>query len=336
MSSARRDVPRSDAYWAAARRLALLFAVIVLVLMLASTALIYSSFTRDLHDFYDQRVLNEARERELVADALADLRRQVLILDAVVFATVGAFGLWYARRAMRPIDEALESQRRFIANASHELRTPLAIMRADLEVARGDPDDVPELLRSIDGSVEEIDRMSGIIADMLMLSRIDAREERLEPRDAVELSELLDATLQKLQAFATRQGVRLERGGARGSVPARVDPERLQRALFNLLKNAVEHSPQGASVTSSLATDGERARFLVVDQGSGIAPDQSERVFERFHRGPGSHPGDSGSGLGLPIARWIAEAHGGTLELAAQRGGGTAATLVIPIRVASS
>jgi signal transduction histidine kinase len=335
MSSARRDAPRSQAYWAAARRLALLFAAIVLILMLASTALIYTSFTRDLHDFYDTRVLNEERERELVADAIADLRRQVLILDAVVFAAVGAFGLWYARRAMRPIDEALESQRRFIANASHELRTPLAIMRADLEVARGDPDDVPELLRSVDGTIEEVDRMSGIVADMLMLSRIDARVERLEPRD-VDLSRLLDATIQKLRSYAERQGVRLERGGAPGDVPARVDPDRLQRALFNLLKNAVEHTPRETCVTASLATDGERARFLVADRGPGIDPAFREQVFERFHRGSGGHPGESGSGLGLPIARWIAEAHGGSLELTDGPGGGTTATLIIPLRGPSS
>lgn len=334
MSSAH-DAPRSEAYWVAARRLALLFAAIVLVLMLTSTGLIYSSFNRDLHDFYDQRVLNEARERELVADALADLRRQVLILDGLVFAVVGVFGLWYARRVMRPIDEALESQRRFIANASHELRTPLAIMRADLEVARGDPADVGELLRSIDGGIEEVDRMSGIVADMLMLSRIDAHEERLELR-SVELSDLLEATLAKLQAFVAERGVRLERGGARGDVHATIDPERLQRALFNLLKNAVEHSPPDACVTASLATDGERARFLVVDEGPGIAAADLQRVFERFHRGRGGHPGDSGSGLGLPIARWIAAAHGGSLELADGPGGGTAATLIIPLHRASS
>lgn len=335
MSSARRDARRSEAYWVAARRLALLFAVIVLILMLASTGLIYMSFTRDLHDFYDQRVLNEERERELVAAAIADLRRQVLVLDAVVFAAVGAFGLWYARRALRPIDEALESQRRFIANASHELRTPLAIMRADLEVARGDPDDVPELLRSVDGTIVEIDRMNGIVADMLMLSRIDAREERLEPRD-IDLSQLLDVTVQKFRAYAERRGVRVERRAGRGEVPAHADPDRLQRALSNVLKNAVEHSPRGGCVTASLATDGEQARFLVADRGPGIDPAYRERVFERFHRGPGAHPGESGSGLGLPIARWIVEAHGGRLELADGPDGGTAASLVVPLRGASS
>jgi signal transduction histidine kinase len=334
MSSAP-DAPRSEAYWKAARRLALLFAAIVLVLMITSSVLIYSSFTRDLHDFYDQRVLNESRERELVADALADLRRQVLVLDGLVFVAVGVFGLWYARRAMRPIDEALESQRRFIANASHELRTPLAIMRADLEVARGDPEDVQGLLDGIDGSIEEIDRMGGIVTDMLMLSRIDAREERLEPTD-IELSALLDATLQKMRAFADERDVSLERADAGGHVPARADPGRLQRALFNLIKNAVEHAPRGSAVTVALATDGERARFLVCDRGPGIPTEERERVFDRFHRGPGGHGGDSGSGLGLPIARWIAEAHGGRLELAPGPAGGTSATLVLPLRAASS
>ena len=163
-------------------RLAGVFAIVIVLLLVSSSVLLYTSFTRDIHDVYDRAVHDEAREREMVADAISRLRVQVIATDAVVFIVVGAAGLWYARRTVKPIREALENQRRFIANASHELRTPLAIVKADLEVARRGPPDAAALSAAVDSSLEEVDRMSALVSDLLTLSRIDAREERLAQR----------------------------------------------------------------------------------------------------------------------------------------------------------
>ncbi len=227
----------SDSAGRASRRLAALFALIAVLLPATSTALLYVLFTRETHDVIDRTVLDESAERELVAQAIARLRLRVILVDAAVFAVVGIAGFWYARRTLRPINDALASQRRFIANASHELRTPLAIMKADFEVAQRGPPDVAELRRALDSGLKEVERMGGVVADLLTLSRIDAHEEPLE---------------------------------------------RLQRALFNLVKNAVEHSPQGSRVAVRLACDGERARVQVADRGAGLTGERFERVFERF------------------------------------------------------
>ena len=321
----------SDAAGRASRRLAALFALIAVLLLATSTVLLYVSFTRETHDVIDQTVLDESAERELVAQAIARLRLRVILIDAAVFAVVGIAGFWYARRTLRPINDALASQRRFIANASHELRTPLAIMKADFEVAQRGPPDVAELQRALDSGLEEVERMGGVVADLLTLSRIDAHEEPLERRE-IDLCALLDATVAKLAAFASVRGVDVVREGGRGEVLAAADPERLQRALFNLVKNAVEHSPQGSRVAVRLACDGERARVQVADRGAGLTGEQLERVFERFYRIDDARGRASGgSGLGLPIAAWVVEAHGGTLRLASASAGGTTATILLPV-----
>jgi signal transduction histidine kinase len=321
----------SDTATRASLRLAALFALIVLVLMTASAATLYVSFTRQSHDVIEDKVLDEATEREVMARAIERLRMRVIIADAVVFAAVGVVGFWYARRTIRPINAALASQRRFIANASHELRTPLAIMKADYEIARRGPPDVAELQRALESGLEEVDRMSGVVADLLILSRIDAREERLEWRET-DISALLDDSVAKLAAFASLRGVEVVREGGRGEVVAAADPERLQRALFNLVKNAVEHSPRGSQVAVRLASDGESARLQVADRGVGMTQEQLSHVFERFYRADDARGRASGgSGLGLPIALWVVEAHGGTLRMSSAPGEGTTATVLLPL-----
>ena len=232
---------------------------------------------------------------------------------------------------MGPINDALSNQRRFIANASHELRTPLAIMKADYEVAQRGPPDVAELQRALDSGLEEVERMSGVVADLLTLSRIDAHEEPLERRQT-DLCALLDATVAKLAAFAALRGVDVVREGGRGEVLAAADAERLQRALFNLVKNAVEHSPKGSLVAVRVACDGELVRVQVADHGAGMTQEQLDHVFERFYRVDDARGRASGgSGLGLPIALWVVEAHGGTLRLASTPGEGTTATVLLPL-----
>ncbi len=311
-------------------RLALFFAAIVLVLVVVSTVLLYVTFTTDIHNVIDLRVLNEQRERQLFQQAIVRLRYEVLAIDGVVFVVVGIAGFWFSRRTMKPIREALENQRRFIADASHELRTPLAIMKADFDLARTRPGDVKELQAAVHTGAEEVDRMSGIVADLLLLSRIDAREERLE-RAPVDLEALLDATAAKLAALAAPRHVEIEYEGGRRML-ADADAERLQRALLNLGKNAVEHSPDGATVTLSLARERDQALIEVKDRGSGMTGEQLAHVFERFYRADRSRSSAGGnSGLGLPIARWIIEAHGGTLSLSSTPGEGTLATVHLPL-----
>jgi two-component system sensor histidine kinase CiaH len=320
-----------DSFARATRRLVLLFGGIVVILVLASTVLVYATVTADLHNVLDKQVLNEDRERAMYTQAMVRLRYQVLAIDGAIFLVIGLTGLWYARRTMKPIRDALDNQRRFIADASHELRTPLAIMKADFELARTGEQDPGELRTAVDHGAEEVDRMSAIVADLLMLSRIDAREEHLE-LERTDLDALLGGTVKKLGGLAAVQEVRLAYQADAEALMVLADSARLQRALLNLCRNAIEHSPRGGEVTLALRRDRDKARIDVTDKGDGMTREQLEHAFDRFYRADHSRQSSAGnSGLGLPIAKWIVEAHRGSLTLASRPGQGTAATIRLPL-----
>jgi signal transduction histidine kinase len=320
-----------DTFARATTRLVALFGGIVVLLVVASTVLLYATFTADIHNVLDKKFVNEVREREEFAQTIVRLRYQALAVDGVVFVIIGITGLWYARRTMKPIRDALDNQRRFIADASHELRTPLAIMKADFDLARSPESDSEELRAAVDSGAEEVDRMTAIVADLLMLSRIDAREEQIV-RECVDLRWLLEAMVAKLGAFAALRGVRIVFAGGDREIVALADADRLQRALLNLCRNAIEHSPHGGEVALHITRQANRALIEVRDAGAGMTKEQLAHAFERFYRAERSRSSAIGnSGLGLPIAKWIVEAHGGTLSLTSQPGKGTLASVGLPL-----
>nr|BFE60506.1 ATP-binding protein [Dactylosporangium thailandense] len=214
------------------------------------------------------------------------------------------------------IESATAAQRRFVADASHELRSPLSTVLAGLDLL-GDGPHVVRMRR-------ESDRMARLISDLLLLARVDEKGLRLR-REDVDLDDLV--YLERERLIAERPGLRVT---AR-SAPVRVsgDPHHLQRVLRNLLDNAARHAREAVEVTVE-AHDGT-AEITVSDDGPGIAPADRDRVFDRFVRldEDRSRTG-GGTGLGLPIARDIVTAHGGTLTIEESAAGGALLRLKLP------
>jgi signal transduction histidine kinase len=263
-----------------------------------------------------------------------DTMRQVLtlliLLSVVIVAGSALTGRWLAGRALQPARQAFERQRAFIADASHELRTPLTLMRADAEVLlrgrdRLDPDDAALL----DDIVAETAHMATLATNMLALARLDAGALRVE-RDVVDLARIGADTLHRAGALAAEKRVRLDE---RIAGPALVigDPALLEQAVLILLDNAIKYNQAGGSVTLTVATAGPWTRLEVADSGPGIPAEHLARLGERFFRVDKARSREmGGAGLGLSIARGIAQAHGGTLALSSVQGQGTAATLFLP------
>ena len=220
------------------------------------------------------------------------------------------------------IARLLHAQRDFVADASHQLRTPLTGIRLRLEEARALDQGRPSELE-IDAAIGEVDRLSHTVTDLLVLS--SAGERRLAGRD-VDLEELADAATARWRAAAAERRIGLERvsGGPGGSVWA--EPADLDRALDALVENALRYSPPDTRVRIVTRAD----RIEVLDRGPGIGADETELVFERFHRGRSGRAGPSGSGLGLPIARELMRRWGGDVTIGPRAGGGTAAILELP------
>jgi signal transduction histidine kinase len=202
-------------------------------------------------------------------------------------------------------------------------------MKAEFEVAlRGG--ELGEQARAVLVSgLEEVDRMSGMVEDLLTLSRIDAHQEPLA-REKLDLAALARATVDELGALAAAGGVGLLAAGE-AQAPAVGDAGHVRRALRNVMRNAVEHSPRGAAVEVSVLRAAGEARVVVTDRGDGMPPEVLAHVFDRFYRADEARSRDlGGSGLGLAIADWAVRGMGGELTVASRVGEGTQVTLSLP------
>ena len=323
------DDARADVFARARRRLALLFAAIVVVLVVVSSAFMYLTVRADIRTAASGAYQDTESEQEFVSRSLGSLRWQLVAVDAVIVAVVGVGGLLYARSTLRPIRESVAAQKRFVADASHDLRTPLAIMRAEFEVALRRPD-LDETTRPVLVSgLEEVELMSAMVDDLLTLSRIDAHQEALA-REPLDLAALARQTVDELGALAATGGVTLQADAAR-EARAVGDEGHVRRAVRNVVRNAVEHSPPGATVEVTVRPFGAGAQLLVSDHGEGMPPEVLEHVFDRFYRGDATRArARGGSGLGLAIARWALRGMGGDLTVESQVAAGTRVTLTLP------
>jgi two-component system OmpR family sensor kinase len=217
--------------------------------------------------------------------------------------------------------------RRFVADASHELRTPLAAVRAYAELFTRGADRRPaDLARSMSGISRESERMSLLVDDLLLLARLD--EGRPLERELVRL----DAVV--AEAVETARTVEPERRIETDLEPAVVvgDRDRLRQIMDNLLSNVRAHTPLESPVSVRLASPNGSAVIDVEDRGPGLAPEEAERVFERFYRADVSRARASGGvGLGLAIVAAVAQAHGGTVVARSEPGRGTTFTITLPL-----
>jgi len=219
------------------------------------------------------------------------------------------------------LEQLLESQQAFVADASHQLRTPLTALRLRLENLEGGASG-----GSLAGALSEVDRLSRLVSGLLALARADAVA---PPGPPVSLREAVEERLQSWSDLAAERGVVLQ-PDVGANVFARTSSERLDQVLDNLLSNALEVSPAGSSVAVSAAPVGDWIELHVIDEGPGLSVEDRRRAFDRFWKGKGG----SGSGLGLAIVKRLVVAEGGEVELLPARGGGIDA--MVRLRPASS
>jgi two-component system OmpR family sensor kinase len=230
------------------------------------------------------------------------------------------------------LDRLFQAQQRLGADVSHELRTPLTTIRGNVALLRrGAADDPVERAAALDAIEGEADRMGRLVADLLLLAQAEAGM-KLE-KQHVELDTLIlevyrQAQLMSASRFPTGERVAIRLGHEDQAI-IEGDPDRLKQLLLNLIDNALKYTPPEGQITISLYRDQDGVRVSVADNGVGIPPDVLPQIFDRFYRA--QREGRKGVGLGLSIARWIAEAHNGRLTVESQVGQGTTFTLWLPI-----
>ncbi|HET8539640.1 MAG TPA: sensor histidine kinase KdpD [Anaeromyxobacter sp.] len=263
------------------------------------------------------RTTDERSEARTLLEALA--RQAALAFDRVRLADEARDA------ALRAKTEELRSG--LLSAVSHDLRTPLATITGSATTLRESPDLSPAARRDlVDAICEEAERLERLVANLLDMTRLDSGA--VEPRrEWVPLDEVVGGALTRLERRLA--GRRVTTAIAPDLPLVSLDPVLVQQLFVNVLENAAKYTPPGTELEIRAAREGGTLVVDVADRGPGIPPGDEERVFERFHRG--AHAGVRGVGLGLPIARAIAQAHGGRLVAANRPGGGAVFRLTLPI-----
>jgi signal transduction histidine kinase len=264
----------------------------------------------------------------------------IAALAALVMVAVGGWIL--ARQSTAPIERSIRHMRRFMADAAHELRTPLTILRSRAEVTLQRPRQADDYVSALQAVERESARMGGIVEDLLLLARADAGERPID-RKRLFLDEVVFDAAETARVMADRSAVRLEFGEL-PEIAVEGDGALLVQLVIILLDNAIKYTPAGGAVRVSLAADASTAALTVADTGVGIAAEHLPHVFDRFYRADAARVRDDASvvstsegvGLGLAIARWIAEQHGARLSLVSTPDRGTTATAVFPLVVVAA
>ena len=252
---------------------------------------------------------------------------RLVFFNAVVIATGGLASYALARRTLWPIEQAHEQQNRFTADVSHELRTPLAALKMESEVVLMDPGASPTQLKTaLQSNIEEAEKLSSLVHNLLRLSRLDAMEQTLE-LSSVPLAPILKNARQQLVAAAKKHNVSLKIEPTK--LTARSDAEVLLQLLVILIDNAIKYSPAKGKVVVSCKRTGRSVAISIADHGQGISSADLKNVFRRFYRTEASRT-SSGFGLGLSIAKSLAGSLGADLQLSSKAGKGTVAKIVLP------
>jgi signal transduction histidine kinase len=281
----------------------------------------------------DQAVIDVIQLGKSVSGQISILNQfltSLLVIGALSIVILGLGSWWIAGRSLASHQHAWDNQQTFIANASHELRTPLTLIRASAEAGRRRVKMDKKLDGYLGDVIIETDHMCSLVEDLLLLSRLDAGQLKLD-FTAVNLTDLIENIGRQFGRLAAGRSIQFD---ARTPALELVsDKTRLRQVLLIMLDNAFQHTPVGGSVSLSVEADAHQVHFKVKDSGEGIPPDSLPRVFDRFYQVDSARSGENrGSGLGLSIAKSITEALGGRIAIDSEPGSGTEVLVSLPLK----
>lgn len=229
------------------------------------------------------------------------------------------------------IERAFDRVAQFTADASHELRTPLAVLRTRTEVALRKPRSASEYREVLERLLQGLERTSDLVERLMLLARADSGDQILQ-REPVQLSAILTSVCEQGATLAAAKGLRFRNESGAASVPVKGDADFLERLFLIVIDNAVKFTPPHGEIVVSSQLVGDSVVLAVRDNGIGISEVDLPNLFERFYRVDKARSRESGgAGLGLAIGRWIAEAHGGAIEVESAPGLGTVFRIRLPV-----
>jgi signal transduction histidine kinase len=309
-------------------RLTLAYAGILVLLLIAFSAVVFALLSllvwQDVEPFRDDPSIVAAGHRMLNSYAL---RLALANVGGLVLVAGAAFLL--AKVTLRPLERAIALQQQFTNDASHDLRTPLAVIRTETSAALVDNRDLaPEAVERLTIIDEQAKRMERLIDQLLTLSHVDA--DSALNREPADFAAVVAGVVRDLRPLAEAKTIDLRLDRADSAVVLG-DELKLSQMVGNLVDNAIKYSPARSAVDVSVWQNRDAAYLTVADRGSGIPTGEIEKIFLRFHRVDRTGlNGAHGHGLGLPLCRWIARAHGGEVSVESREGAGSTFTVRLP------
>lgn len=264
-----------------------------------------------------------------IQEARNNLMYQLIVINVIIAVAGSTLSYYFARRSLRPIEEAHEAQSRFTADASHELRTPITAMRTETEVTLTEPNlTLKDAKAQLESNIEELDKLTALSDGLLRLARMDNRSLMMERTniqnvvtDAVtRVTPLAEQKLQKIHTVKADVAY------------IQADPTYIIDALVIILDNAIKYSPKRAQITITSKQQRQHVLITITDEGIGIDPKDIPHIFERFYRADQSRAKNQvgGYGIGLSIVKSIVDAHRGSISVKSEPMKGTSFTINLP------
>ncbi len=309
-------------------KLALLYIVIIGIVVIISSVALYYSLANNIYNNFEGDGSDQAQAL-LVLKTTNQLQETIFFIDFIVLCIAGGFGYFLAGKTLDPIQEAMDKQKQFTADASHELRTPLSVMRTNLEVALREKEWNKEKSREfIASTLEEVIMMTTLTEDLLFLTNLE-QVKKTFISERIYVSKLLTSVVESMHALALDQHIYLssthiESGYVMG------DKKSLWQLFMNIIGNAIKFTPPHGSVFVALKHHDGRIIITTQDTGIGIHKEDINHVFERLYRSDKARTHNMGMGLGLSIAQEIVSLHKGTITIDSEPEKGTLVTIVLP------
>jgi signal transduction histidine kinase len=318
----------------------------ILVISFAFSIAIYRTVSSDLNARYvniENYIRGNVRGMEKVPPVLKEILQNDLraakqrVVIMLLFANgaiiiISAFvGYFLAGRTLRPIEEMVEGQNRFIADASHELRTPLAALKTSTEVAlREKKISGAEARKILEENLEDIGSLELLSERLLHLAQYQ-KGERVLAYERINLGKAINTSYKKILPLARKKNIDIDIDVQNNYLEA--DRGSIEEIILILLDNAVKYTPDGGKVSISSRIEGRNAIIKVIDSGPGISPRDIQRIFDRFYRADNSRSKIkvAGFGLGLPIVKRVVELHNGTVSVSSKVGQGSTFIVRFPV-----